>query len=360
MKSSETKFCLSRRNLLVGLSAIYASRLAGKEQNRSDMPGANRESRRIDLHHHFLPPEYVRLVGKETIGAPAPAGKTPEWNIQNSLATMNQFGIRKAIVSISTPGVYLKHVKTPRNLARMCNEYAAGMKADHGKRFGFFAVLPMPAIGDSLLEIDHAYDYLACEGIGLFTNYDGLYLGDSMFMPVLNALNERSAVVFVHPTKCRCTTNAIPGVPDASIEFPHETTRAITSLLFSGAFSKFNKIRFVFSHAGGTVPFIAQRLAITAALDRRLSERVPEGVMNVLKRLYYDTAISSNPVTLGALLQLVTAKQIVFGTDFPFLPQAYVGAVLRDVDATILNAADRSAIEWGNANALIGDEMAPL
>jgi len=324
------------------------------------MPGANRESRRIDLHHHFLPPEYVRLVGKETIGAPAPAGKTPEWNIQNALEMMNQFGIRKAIMSISTPGVYLKHVKSPKNLARMCNEYAAAMKRDYGESFGYFASLPMPLIRDSLLEIDKAYDYLACDGIGLFTNYDGLYLGDPMFMPVFSALNERSAIVFVHPTTCQCSRNAVPGVPDASIEFPHETTRAITSLLFSGTFSNFKKIRFIFSHAGGTVPFIAQRLAITASLDRGLSERVPEGVVNVLKRLYYDTAIASNPVTLGALLQLVTAKQIVFGTDFPFVPQAYIGAMLQDVDATVESAAETSAIEWENANGLIGRETALL
>ena len=135
------------------------------------------------------------------------------------------------------------------------------MVADHPTRYGMFASLPLPDTSASLLELKYALDVLHAEGIVLMTNYRDRYLGDPDFAPIFDELNRRKAVVYVHPTTCGCNVDVLPDNPAALIEFPHDSTRTITSLLFSGTFSRCPDIRFIFSHAGGTLPFLANRIA---------------------------------------------------------------------------------------------------
>jgi predicted TIM-barrel fold metal-dependent hydrolase len=226
------------------------------------------------------------------------------------------------------------------------------MVADHPTRYGMFASLPLPDTRASLLELEYALDVLHAEGLVLMTNYRDRYLGDPGFAPVLDELNRRKAVVYIHPTTCGCNVNVLPVNPAALIEFPHDTTRTITSLLFSGTFSRCPDIRFIFPHAGGTLPFLANRIARQTATDRDLSARVPEGAMPVFKRLYYDTAASANPMSFGALMQLVTPKNVLLGTDFPFVPEPGMKATIAGLRQVGLDEAAVRAIEGKNAAAL--------
>jgi predicted TIM-barrel fold metal-dependent hydrolase len=307
---------------------------------------------RIDVHHHILPPDYVRAVGEDRIGSLIVAGKTPEWTPQHSIEAMDRNGIKKAITSISAPGLWFGDVNATRLLTRECNDYAAKIRLDHPGRFGVFASLPLPDVEGSLREIDYALDELKADGIGLLTNYDGKYPGDPQFAPVFDELNRRSAVVYFHPTEAPCCHMHNLGIPAATLEFPFDTTRAVTSLLFSGTFARCRNIRFVFSHAGGTIPFLAERIArLEVRPEFRAS--VPDGVMSELKRLYFDTALSANQLVFSALLKLVAPEQVLFGSDYPFAPESTMAATVKGLSELGLPADVLLGIESLNAQRLL-------
>ena len=228
----------------------------------------------------------MAAVGEKTIGPPAPNREVPKWDVSKSIEAMDRNGITSAVVSVSAPGVLLDDPGKTSRLARVCNQFAAQMVADHPTRYGMFASLPLPDTRASLLELNYALDVLHAEGIVLMTNYRDRYLGDPDFAPVFDEMNRRKAVVYVHPTTCWLQPRRASRQSCRLIEFPHDSTRTITSLLFSGTFSRCPDIRFIFSHAGGTLPFLANRIARIAALDRRLAAQTPDGVM---PRLSADT-----------------------------------------------------------------------
>ncbi|MFN3659328.1 MAG: amidohydrolase family protein [Pseudolabrys sp.] len=304
---------------------------------------------RIDTHHHFVPPFYLAEVGAEAIARTLVYNRAPDWTPQHSIDAMDRNGIATAVVSISAPGFLCEEAKRP-DLCRRCNDYAARMRADHPGRFGNFASLPLPDVDASLKEIERALDTLKAEGIGLLTHYEGKYLGDPAFDPVFEELNRRGAVVFVHPTESPCTCGF--ALPAASLEYPFDTTRAIASLLFSGTFNRARNVKFIFSHAGGTVPFIADRLA---RLERRpdFARHVPEGVAAELKRLHYDTALSANRLAMNTLLSLVAPTQVTYGSDYPYAPEDAMTGAVKSLAALGLPEADLAAIERGNALRLL-------
>jgi predicted TIM-barrel fold metal-dependent hydrolase len=301
-------------------------------------------SHRIDTHHHFVPPFYLAEVGAAAVARTLVSGKAPEWTPQHSIDAMDRNGIATAVVSISAPGFQCDEGKRA-GLCQRCNDYAAKMRGDFPGRFGSFAGLPLPDVDASLKEIERSLGELKADGICLLTSYDGRYLGDTRFAPVFEELNRRKAVVYVHPTEgCACDI----GLPPASLEFPFDTTRTIASLMFSGTFNRCRDIKFIFSHAGGTIPFLAERLA---RLERRpdFKAHVPEGVLAELKRLYYDTALSANALAMDTLLRLVAVQQVVFGSDYPYAPEDTMTGTVKGLASLKLPEADLAAIERGNA-----------
>jgi predicted TIM-barrel fold metal-dependent hydrolase len=331
---------IHRRTFLssaLGLAvAARGSRILGAIQK----PDAAANPRRIDMHHHFAPPAWVADVKGRPLLQPANTRWTPEQSIED----MDRGGVAAAVVSITNPGLWFGDAVQSRRLARACNEYGARLVADHPTRFGLFAALPLPDVDASLSEIAYAYDTLKTDGVSLFTSYGDTWLGNPKFRPVMAELDRRKAVVTVHPTAADCCRNLAyaPGVGPGSIEYGTDTTRAIMGVAFSGDARKFPNIRFIWSHAGGSVPFLAGRIEGAANSAR---EALPDGFIAELKKFHYDVAGAANRGALTSLLQLVTPAQIVFGTDFP--PggsSATVAAALKDVglftDAT-LRAIDR-------------------
>jgi predicted TIM-barrel fold metal-dependent hydrolase len=167
---------------------------------------------------------------------------------------------------------------------------------------------------------------------------------------VFDELNRRKALVFIHPAAPNCCRNLISNVPTVFTEVPHDTTRAITSLLFSGSFARFRDIRFIFSHAGGTLPMLAGRISHYSAEMKDLVDKIPNGIEFELKRLYYDIASSANPPSMAALMKLVPTSQILFGGDYPFVRVAETASGMTQVG---LSAADLRAIGRDNALALL-------
>lgn len=312
----------------------------------------NLEPRRIDVHHHIVPTRYAaalaRAGGIEAGGVPLPS-----WHAESAVEMMDRRGIESAVTSISCPGVHLGNDAAARELARACNEVAAGLRVRFPGRFGAFACLPWPDVDGCLEELAYALDTLELDGVILLASAGGRYLGDPELLPLMVELDRRGAVVFVHP-------NVPPGAaasglpyPAAITEFPHDTTRAVTHLIYSGTLEQCPRIRFILAHAGGTVPFLAWRLAL---LDRlpEFAEKAPRGALHYLRSLYYDTAMSANRHTLAALLELVGPEQILFGSDYPFLPEVLVEESVEHLSKQAsFDARSLAAIERENALSLL-------
>ena len=272
---------------------------------------------RIDTHHHIFPTRYMEKERERVLGvahrlAPQILGWTPAAAVEG----LDRAGIATAVTSISAPGVWFGDARAARGLSRDCNEYAARMALDHKGRFGVFAALPLPDVDGSLAEIEHAFDELRADGVGLMTSYGDAWLGNPAYRPVMEELNRRKAIVHVHPTAANCCRNLdyAPGVNPGSMEYGTDTTRAIMGVTFSGDAARFPDIRFIWSHAGGTAPFLAGRIDGASAGAK---DRLPNGFMTELKKFYYDLAGAANPGAVASLLKLVTTQQILFGTDFP-------------------------------------------
>ncbi|MFX0076866.1 MAG: amidohydrolase family protein [Candidatus Hermodarchaeota archaeon] len=268
-------------------------------------------SQKIDIHHHIIPKEYLAAltsVGiKNAVGEPF-----PKWDIENTLAFMDRQGIAIAINSISAPGIYFGDIDFTQKLARKCNEISARMVNDYPNRFGAFAILPLPDIKASIVELEYALDTLNLDGVILLTNFEGVYIGDAYYDDLFYELNRRKAVVFVHPSIT--PLDSLPKiVKPAVLEFVFDTTRAIVNLIHRGATKRFPDIIFIFSHGGGTAPFITWRISFGN-----------KKIINQLKRFYYDTAVSATPYSLNSLLSLVEPTQVLYGSDYPFLPENVV------------------------------------
>jgi predicted TIM-barrel fold metal-dependent hydrolase len=265
---------------------------------------------------------------------------------------MDRNGVRAAVLSLpSTPGLWFNQGNEAAvRMARTCNEFGAGIVRDHPQRFGLFATLPMVDVDATMKELEYALDTLKADGVGLQTNYGDKWPGDPMFRPVFEELNRRKAVVYFHPLAAACCGNLSVGIFPAVIEVPHDTTRAVLSLLLSGSLARYRDIKWLFSHAGGTVPMLAGRIEYFTGMRKDRPEFAPEGVENELKRLHYDTANATHPASMAALLKLVPAAQVVFGTDYPYVLTGPQDGALQKLG---LAAAELDAIESANALRLV-------
>jgi predicted TIM-barrel fold metal-dependent hydrolase len=202
-----------------------------------------------------------------------------------------------------------------------------------------------------LREIEYAMDTLKADGIGLLTSYGDKWLGHPSFLPVMDELNRRKALVYTHPTTANCCVNLVKTQQPAMIEFGTDTTRTIADIIFSGNAVKFRDIRWIFSHAGGTMPMLLDRFVRNAFLDPNAKPTVPDGTLAELKRFYYDTAQTANKPAMLALSAIVPTSQIVFGTDFPYRTSIDHITALRDCG--VFSESQLADIERGNALKLL-------
>ena len=306
--------------------------------------------RRIDVHHHIVPSHYVSALNDRGIKAAHGAGY-PRWSPELSLETMDKNGIASAITSISSPGVYFGDTAFAGNLARRCNEYSAQMVSHNPSRFGFFATLPMPVTEAAVKEATYALDTLKADGVVLLGSAGGKFLGDSDFEELMAELNSRKTVAFIHPNIHPTSEQLELAIPGFYLEFLFDTTRAVTNLIFTGTAERYPAIRWILAHAGGTIPYIAWRLSL-ANLDPEIIKKAPRGVVAYLKSFYYDTALSTSPYAIPALLNLVDISQILFGTDFPYAPQPLTAKQITDLRDLKTGEDIQKAIDLENASAL--------
>lgn len=346
---------VSRRTLLE-LGAVGAVGLAygGYKLNLTFGLGPVPNGGRIDTHHHFMPDIFVKTIGADRLASVTPNKKLPEWSVQRALDVCGTFGISEAILSIS-PGYPALDAAIERPLMRQCNEEAAKIRGDNKGKFGHFASIPMFDTGEALKEIEYAFGTLKADGAVVFSNYGGRYLGDPAFDEIWAELNKRKAVVFIHPTSPGYDLKGQP--PQSVIEFPVDTARSATSLMYSGTTRKYPDIKFVLSHAGGVLPFLAVRINGGAMFNPEVHAKVPD-VMAEIRNFWFDTALSANAGALSALLAVADPTRITFGSDFPYAPDLAIRVNVAGADHFDVDERVRADIARGNAARLLGRSVA--
>ncbi|GAA4679093.1 amidohydrolase family protein [Gordonia humi] len=311
--------------------AAVAAGIAPAAGRSSAAPGKTTGRYRIDLHAHFLPPEYRSALlehGHVTIGG----YPTPQWSPESAIDFMDRWGIQAQALSVSDPGTSFLRGKESRDLARYCNTYAAKLFRTHRRRFGAFAVLPMPDVAASIAEAEYALDRLHLDGVVLLSAYDGVYLGDPRFEPLMAALNKRKAFVFVHPAAIPDSAKPSLPLPDFLEEFTFDTTRAASMMMAAGTVQRYPGIRFQLAHAGGTLPFLSWRIGVLAQTP--VGDVWPKGaprpsllgVQEQVRSFFYDTALSASEPAMRAVLAVAPRSHIVFGSDWPFSQMTFTGS----------------------------------
>ncbi len=339
----------SRRDLLAGLAALGTGLAL---PFASDAAPAPAKLRRIDVHRHTFSPAYVAARRADHSLTPALAdGMDPS----RTLEDMDAGGVTRSIMSVpSAPKKSFGDAQAMRAWAREQNEYLAKIRADHPDRFGIFAATCLPDVEGSLQEIGYAFDVLKADGIGLVTNYGDKWLGDPAFAPVFDELNRRKAIVYTHPTAANCCAGLLSGagVDDANIEYGTDTTRALANIVFGGTAARCPDLRIIWSHAGGTMPFLVERF-VKLAQSPKFAAKFPQGFLPEARKFYYDTAQTSQGVgaPMTALKKVVPVSQILFGTDFPWRSAAETVKGLKD--NRVFSAKELHAIDSANAVALL-------
>lgn len=274
----------------------------------------------VDIHAHFFTGDYLaamRSAGVNDVdGFPI-----PDWTADSALRLMDQWGIQTQILSISAPGIDFVSGEAARALAKSVNQEQAEIVRRNPHRFGGFGILPLPDVDAALRELEHSLDVLKLDGVVLYTNINGIYLGDSRFDPLFDELNRRKAVVYVHPVAPPGFDMARLGIPAPALEFPFDTTRMIMNLIASGTIRRFPDVRIIVSHGGGTLPLLVPRM--TRNLVRFGTASPPftaDEIVAAFKSLYFDVTAVSHPHAIDALLAIAPADRLLYGSDHPFMP----------------------------------------
>lgn len=302
---------------------------------------AGNQAGMIDVHFHLIPQFYREAV--YAAGRGPAIGRYPDWSPELALEVMDGHGIALAITSVAQPGVGFMPDEKAAEFARRCNDDAAELIARHPQRFGCFGLLPMHDVDAAIAQARYCLETLRFDGISLFASYGEKFLGDAAFDPLMSYLDARAAVVHIHPGLHPSSRSLDLPWPGFMIEYPFDTTRAAVNLVFSGALERFGKIRFILSHAGGALPYLAWRLSVAPMIDKRLQQRSREAIFAAFKTFWYDNALASGIESMGTLSRIAAAERILFGSDWPFCNDGVVAEEVKDFTPPGFLAADAAA-----------------
>jgi 6-methylsalicylate decarboxylase len=339
----------SRRRVLQWLAIAGAGSILPARDllGQAGTAAAGAPAGRIDVHHHAVPPFYVKAMEKEILATGHPL---PPWTPAASIEAMDKNGVATAMLSPMTRVVQdslSDKSERARSLARQNNDYTQQLVRDYPGRFGHFAALPLPDTEGSLREIEYAFDTLKADGIGLWTSYRDKWPGDPIFAPVYEELNRRKAILFIHSAPPSCCRTLQPGVADSTVEYDFDIARAVVSYLKSDSFRRYPNIRFIFPHSGGTLPVLANR--VSEAIPEKRSEKAAAEIIDEVRHVYFDVAHATYPAPLAAITKLIPTSQILFGSDYPIVPYPVTESPL---DRFGFSASDLKAIDRGNAERL--------
>ncbi|MBQ6038432.1 MAG: amidohydrolase [Bacteroidaceae bacterium] len=294
----------------------------------------------LDVHSHLITPEYRAVL--EQHGAQLDEGfPLPAWSIEQHLMDMNTIGIATSVITMPAPHPYFGDVEETVKVIRENNEAAALLKEQYRARFLFCASLPLPDVDAAIKEAIYALDSLGANGIKLATNVYGQYLGDPVLDPLMEVLNERNALIILHPHKpTPYTDELMKGVPLAMSEYLSETTRAVANMITHNVLSRYPNLRVIVPHCGSYLPLAIPRMkAIYPAVQNAglVGDIDWEGQ---LSRLYYDLAGAASIPTIKMMLTITDISHILYGSDYPYVATEVLKRNLGILRMNLLNDED--------------------
>jgi len=322
----------------------------------------------IDVHNHFYPPEYLdalragESVVKLTIDAEGnPCVHYPgDYNvavrghrdIDYRQSVLAREGVDTQVITLTTPGTHVEPADRAARFARLVNDAFATIVRERAPRFTALATLPLCDVAASVAELSRAVTTLGFPGAMLFSNVNGVALADARYQPLYAEADRLGAILHIHPTD----PVGVEAMTDywlmPLVGFLFDTTLAAAKLVFAGIPERYPNIKWVLSHLGGAIPYLAERLDrgweafpdCRADISRRPSE--------YLRRFYFDT-VNFDPNALRLAVDFAGAGQILAGSDYPH----QIGSIPKmkeSLSALRISDAERDQILGGNAAALYG------
>ncbi len=274
----------------------------------------------VDVHSHVVTDEYLKYLADNN-GLMEDGFPLPSWDEKRHLAFMDSAGIERSVLTLSSPQPWFGDLKIAGKIIRSVNERMAEAKKNNPKRFLWCAALPQPDIEASIDEAVYALDSLGADGIKLATSVDGIYLGDSIYDPLMEELNKRGSVVILHPVKPEpVNENTFTGVPIFVYEYPAETTRAVLNMIARNVMTRYLDIKVVVPHAGSFMPYAVPRLKGGYPLLLKHDITGPIDIDGNLSKLYYDLAGGPSVQAVKMLLTITAPDHVMYGSDYPFVP----------------------------------------
>ena len=312
--------------------------------------------RKIDFQAHYLPPSYYDFLAEEGLFCPD-GFPTPQWDEAWQQEMMGELGIAYALLSVSSPSLWTKDPARTRTLARKVNDEGAEIVSRAPGNLGFLATLPLPEVSAAIDAARRCLDTLHAGGVGLMTNYGGVYLGDRSLDPILAELNGRGALAVLHPTKPAVTVpNVNQEIPVPAFEYFVETTRTFLNLVQNDTFARYPDIRWVIPHAGAFLPILADRFESFALMLRFADPDRRVDILADMAHVYYDLAGFSEPKQLAMLLRNVDETHLLYGSDTPYTDiSACVGQAEALEETPKLTERQKALLFTENALTLLPD-----
>ncbi len=326
----------------------------------------------IDVHNHFYPPEYLAALrsGKSVVRVTVDSSGNPhihypgDYNVavagHRDIAyrqdVLEREGVDTQVITLTTPGTHVETAAYAADLATLVNDAFATIIAERGPRFSALATLPLNDPAASVKEFRRSIEELHLPGAMLFSNVNGVALADERFWPLYEAADAYGAVLHIHPT----SPVGVEAMKEywlmPLVGFLMDTTLAAAHLVFSGVGERFPNIKWVLSHLGGAVPYMAERFdrGFHAFEDcRRNIDRPPS---DYLKAWYYDT-VNFDPHALKLAIEFAGADHILAGSDYPHQIGS-IPSMLQALRGLDISDADKAAILGGNAARVYGASVA--
>ena len=304
----------------------------------------------IDVHSHIITPEFVSSLENE--GRLMDEGfPLPKYNVENHLKWMDEAGVETSVLTLAAPQ------PSSAEVVRLTNETAVRIKTEHPGRFLFCAALPLPDVSKAINEAVYALDTLKADGIKLATNVDGQYLGAPELDTLFSVLNERKAVVILHPHRPEPVNRQVmQQTPLAMQEYLSETTRAVSNMISRNVLARYNNIKVVVPHCGAYLPLAIPRMkSLTPVMQANKMVGEIDYEAN-LRTLYYDLAGAHSPEVIRMLLTITTPDHLLYGSDYPYVaPQVLTQSLARMKDYLSKEsdlAPFKEMILWKNAKRL--------
>ena len=304
----------------------------------------------MDVHSHLITPEFASSLEKE--GRLMDEGfPLPKYDVYNHLKWMDEAGVETSVLTLAAPQ------PTSAQTVRQTNEAAARIKKEHPERFMFCAALPLPDVSKAIEEAKYALDVLKADGIKLATNVDGQYLGAPELDTLFSVLNERKAVVILHPHRPEPVNKQVmQQTPLAMQEYLSETTRAVSNMISRNVLARYNNIKVIVPHCGAYLPLAIPRMkSLTPVMQTNKMVGEIDYEAN-LRTLYYDLAGAHSPEVIHMLLTITTPDHLLYGSDYPYVaPQVLTQSLARMKDYLSKEpdlAPFKEMILWKNAKWL--------